>query len=382
MADFKDVIDDGSVIIPRNFVPAGAAQVAQTADPTPEPVAQVAAPVQQPIASPPTVADPAPAAPATVAAPDTPADPPVIDLTPEMIARGLEVASGGKVKDLDQLRELLEIREKVPTFTAQIEELKTKVDRDPFASPLTKKLNDLVAAGATPDEVSHFMRMQAVDTSKLPALDAVRLAVQAENPTFDAAMVDAFMADRLGLGNAIEGGDLTPSDRVALDVAHRDAVAKINAQKVASEVPANQAQLADQQAKQQALRTAYGTVAATIVDANKALQLADGLVFNLPAEVIPHAQQFLTDTAVAGQWKMDAEGTAAASQMLQSYIYGLYGPQIVDMAVKHATAKAKQEAIQAQAGAPPTPTNRVVPPTQTPAANNPSSADFRRNLII
>lgn len=365
-------------ILPPGFQPASATPAAPAvpvveapaAQSTPDPVApQVPEPAPAPVAEAPAV---------TNVVDDPPANPDII--IEDILMKGLDAATLGKVKTLADLHAILAEREQLPVLQQQMAELQQKIAVDPFANPTAKKVNELLAKGASPAEVAHFLHLQNVDTTQLKPLDAVRMATKVENPTFDDAEIDAHLAD-LGLETYVDGGDPTARDSIRLKKAHEAAVRTIENMKVASANPTTIAQGAPQ-ANQEALRTAYTGVAASIIGQNKTVTIgegADALQYPIDANTLAHAQKYLIDAAVAGEWDATtAEGAQLAQQRLSQFIYSVHGPEIMKAAMQHSAAIAKREAVKATAGAAPVPAPKPITTQPPPVATRPPA----QNLIL
>lgn len=363
---------------PDGFVPAG------------EPVTSLAAAQQQVYAAQqanaPQVQQPAQPEPGQVQAAQTtvaqpadntqpvaePANPEPVNFDDAALARALEVASGGRLKSPVELQGLFEAQQQKALLEATVADLKAKVEVNPFANPVAQKVNELLAKGASGAEVEHFIRLQNTDTSKLDQLSAVRLAVQSEFPEFDAAMVDAYMSDSLGLSNFIEGdaSDVTASDRVRMAKAHRDAIQKIESLKVQSETPASfQAQAQAAQVKQQQLQ-AYQSVAETIANSSKTVAFdIDGIgkfEFNVPQEFLAAATSELAKMGTGGAWSLDQAGVPQAQAIFKSMVGATYLDQIITSATKHAEAVTRAAVLREMSGPAPSVGNKM-PGTQAPA---------------
>jgi len=297
------------------------------------------------------------------------------DFDDATLARALGVASSGKLTSPAELQSLFEAKQQKELLEATVADLTAKTKVNPFVNPVVQKVNDLYAKGATQAEVEHFIRLQSVDTSKIDQVSAVRLAVQTEYPEFDAAMVDAYLSDTLGLQNYIEGdpSELTPRDRVAMSKAHRDAVSKIESLKVKSETPASfEAQAQAAQVQQQQLK-AFGTLAESVAKSNQAIAFdIEGLgdyKFNVPQEFIAAATHELAKMGLQGQWSLDEAGMPKAQAIFKSMVGATYLDQIITSAVKHAESVATMKAKREVTGPAPAVGNRL-PGTQAPPPKN------------
>lgn len=354
---------------PPGFVPAGPPQSGPIVVPAQPAQAQAApAPEQTPVIEQPQVAAPgqapAPAAEVNTLPEDNHALPDLDDAT---LTRALEVLSGGRVKSRDELGSYFEAKDKIPTYEARMAELTAKVDRDPFASPVSRKINEMLSTGATTNEIENFVRLQNVDVTKLEPLEAIRMAVKAENPEFDSALVDAVIAEDYGLGNYIEGEEPTALDKARLIKAQKQAVEKINSMKVASETPASVAQAAQQTVAQQQKQQAYHTVTKSILDSSKTIDLnVDGDIIQFP---VPQAfqtvlEQQLLQLGMQGQWSLDEQGAAAAKEMARAMVVASHFDAIQKSTIEHVKAKALRAAKMDNAG--PAPKMGHTPPTQQP----------------
>lgn len=352
---------------PPGFIPAGPAQDSPIAVTT-QSVQMEQTPSTQPVIEQPQVASPGQAPTQAVETHTLPEDNPTLpDIDDATLTRALEVLSGGRIKSRDELGSYFEAKDKLPTYEARMAELTQKAERDPFASPVARKINEMLSVGATTNEIENFVRLQNVDVAKLEPLEAIRMAVKAENPEFDSALVDAVIAEDYGLGNYIEGEQPTALDKARLIKAQKQAVEKINSMKVLSETPASVAQAAQQTVVQQQKQQAYQTVTKSILGESKIDLNIDGDVIQFP---IPQAfqtvlEQQLLQLGMQGQWSLDEQGAAAAKEMARAMVVASHFDAIQKATIEHIKAKAFRAAKLDNAG--PAPKMGHTPPTQQPA---------------
>lgn len=345
-------------ILPKGFVPASA------------PAPSAPAPVPQPDPTPtpqlePTPIEPAATAPAPAPTPDTrPAiAEPVID--DSVIAKALEVASGGKLTSKDALAEALKRFDEYVALQAKAGELEAKLQVDPFnGNSLAKKFAELATSGASTSELASFVQLQTLDLEKMPPLDAIRMSVQMQNPDWDAAMVDAYLADDLKLANFIEGDQdsVTPKDRVALSQAKNSAINFLSDRKVKAEVPASLEQQNAARIQQEARFTAVKNVADSVAGSFKAMKIGEGdLAFEFP---VPDAFRAFAADAVSkmvapSSAQIDNQLPGAIADQMQRMFVAAHFPQILAAHAKHVESIVREQTVKAQAGADPS-TGRVV----------------------
>lgn len=354
---------------PPGFVPAGPPQegpIVIDAAPVAQPQQAAPAPqqvVEQPVAQAPGQAPEAQVDTNTL----TDEQAQIPDLDDTTLTRALEVLSGGRLKSRDEFAQIFEAKEKLPTYEARLAELTAKVEQDPFASPVSRKINEMLASGATTNEIESFVRLQNVDPTKLDPLEAIRMAVKAENPEFDSALVDAVIAEDFGLGSYIEGEEPSALDKARLIKAQKTAVEKINSLKVASETPASVAQQAQQTIAQQQKQAAYQSVTKSIMEASKSIPIeVDGetIQFPVPQQFQTILEQEVMKLGMSGQWTLDEQGASAAKEMAKAMVIASHFPQVLKAATAHVKSKALREAKMDSAG--PAPKLGHTPPTVQP----------------
>jgi hypothetical protein len=133
--------------------------------------------------------------PAPVVETPAPIDPnkPIDNPTPEQptfnLDAELEKISGGAIKTQADVAAIIERSNKAADFESKLSnlekennDLKAKVNSDPFANDFTKRLNELYKSGATDSQIQAFSALNKVSNLEgLSAVDARLLALQIKN---------------------------------------------------------------------------------------------------------------------------------------------------------------------------------------------------------
>lgn len=85
----------------------------------------------------------------------------------------VEEITGGQFKDIEAFKQALPRLTEYETLTKERDEFKAKAEVNPYASDYVKILNELVAKGATPDQLNNFQKINSVgDINTLSPIDA------------------------------------------------------------------------------------------------------------------------------------------------------------------------------------------------------------------
>lgn len=320
MADF---------ILPPGFVPASAAP------PAPAPAPESVVP---PVDTPPAPTDtgqtpPAPIEPSTPAVPDT---------------NPFEVASNGRVKSAEELAALIQEREMLQQKALDLE---AKVAQDPFGgNALAKKFAELAGQGAKVEELANFVQLQTLDVAKMEPLDAIRLSIKTSNPGWDAAMVDAYMADTLKLSAYIDGDgkDASPLDRVMLSNATKEAQANLEKFKVQSETPSSVAEVQRQQQLMAAREQSVSTVLQSVAGSLKTIKVGEGdsaFDFQVDQSVLNMAIPNMVKQFAAGGQPVNESMAGAAAQQLKALVFATQGEKIVQAAIKNTESRTREKVV-------------------------------------
>jgi len=332
-------------IIPQGFKPASQAPAAPAAPaepvaPAPDPTPAAPAPEPAPAPTPPA----APVAPAATV-PDSPAAPPA--------PNPFEVASAGRVKSAEEFQAFLD---KAAALEQKAQELEGKLALDPFGgNEYAKKVAELAKNGATPEELANFAKMQTLDLGKLDPLQAVRMAVQSDNPSWDAAMVDAYMANNLNLKAYVEGdgSDASPLDRVALSTAYRSAVDALGKMKVAAATPPSvEGQLAQQQAAAARLQS-VSTVVQSVAGSLKSLKIGEGesgFEFPVDATILNNVLPVIAKQLADANVPIDPNLAVTADQQLRQIVWATQGEKILTAAIKNAESRTREKVVLEMSG--------------------------------
>lgn len=313
-------------ITPPGFVPASDAPPAPA--PSPDPVAP-------PIDTPPAPAD-------TPPAPIEPSTPVVPEPNP------FEVASNGRVKSAEELAALIQERE---TLQQKALDLEAKVAQDPFGgNALAKKFAELAGQGAKVEELANFVQLQTLDVAKMEPLDAIRLSVKTSNPGWDAAMVDAYMADTLKLSAYIDGDgkDASPLDRVMLSNATKEAQANLEKLKVQSETPSSVAEVQRQQQLMAAREQSVSTVLQSVAGSLKTIKVGEGdsaFDFQIDPSVLNMAIPNMVKQFASGGQPVNESMAGAAAQQLKALVFATQGEKIVQAAIKNAESRTREKVV-------------------------------------
>lgn len=162
-----------------NDISALADMLEGKAAPQAPPVAQEPAPTPEP--------NPAPVA--DIPEPNKPIDTPTTEQPTFNFDAELEKISGGAIKTQADFAAFIEKSNKAGDFESRYtaiekenNELKAKVDSDPFANDYTKRLNELYKSGATDTQIQAFTALNKVPNLEgLSSVDARILSLQIKN---------------------------------------------------------------------------------------------------------------------------------------------------------------------------------------------------------
>lgn len=371
---------NNDLILPPGFKPASNEPAAPAvAEPAP---ASNPAPVIEPAPAPVPAPEPNPAPMAPAPAGSAPAPEPVFDDT--MIAKALEVASGGAIKTKEDLMGALGARTELPEIQRRLADAEAKANKNPFANEIARAVNDLVLKGANPAELEQFIRVQNMDIKALEPIEAIRQAIRADYPSFDAEMVDAYMASKLGLAAYIDGDEAKPADKVALFDAHKNAVNRLEALKVAAATPASAADLAATEQAIATKRQALLPVAKAIVASVPAIVIGEGdsaFNFPIPAAFSEQAAQQIVERAIADGWPVDDTLADRGKEMFVRMAHFVHGPDMIIAAVRHGESVGRAEALKATAGTIPQPGKTIPDAKPEPVKTGRASIDPAKLIL-
>lgn len=143
-------------------------------------------PVQDSVTTPPV---PSPATPPATTEPNKPTDTPTTEQPTFNLDAELEKISGGAIKSSTEIGAIIErsnkvadLEGKLTDFEKENNELKAKVNSDPYANDFTKRLNELYKSGANDSQIQAFIGLNKVaNLEGLSAIDARILALQIKN---------------------------------------------------------------------------------------------------------------------------------------------------------------------------------------------------------
>lgn len=264
-------------------------------------------------------------------------------------------------------REYLDRAKKAEQLEQQIQEMQ---GHNPFANEIAKRVNDLVGKGASLAEVSNFLQMQQVDPNSMAPLDAIRMAAKAEYPDFTDGEIDAFLATRKGLQSIIEADEDNPptnADQVALKLAHKEAIKKIEELKVSASEPASIQEKLAAERKEQDLQRQIFEVAKKSVPEKFTVPLGESQSIELPVspDLIEHIQNAVAQTGKAnGGFASDDEARDLAFRFLAFNDPSAFARTMYE----HGVALGRKQAVEAASGIPQSSTNRPANSPQQPPA--------------
>ena len=286
-----------------------------------------------------------------------------------LIAKVLEEASGGQIKDLDGLKGL--ISEHSP-LQARVKELEAKQSLNPFANEFVSQTNEFFAKGGSVDEFYEFLSVKKLDPEKMAPLDMLRYDYRSRYKGLNDQEIDALIRKDIGSWEPVKGEDGTekPVDlSVQAEMKRRsqEIATKIKETQTKLQTPAAAIQAKQQEEKQQQLlNSMQQLVGFAVKDLNKVpLSLKDkekelfNFEFELPKEfsglalqaVMPLAiEAFQKGTLSVSQADFESKTVPQIKAWATQAAWAAYGPQIAEVMVRDALAKASKEQAAQSAG--------------------------------
>lgn len=95
---------------------------------------------------------------------------------------GIEIKSEDELKDLiNKGKSYGDLESRSSTLSQELERLKTSQEENPFANDHIKKVNELIKAGAPPEQIKLFTEIDSLDLKTLSPVEAKVLALQYEH---------------------------------------------------------------------------------------------------------------------------------------------------------------------------------------------------------
>jgi arsenate reductase-like glutaredoxin family protein len=291
-------------------------------------------------------------------------------------------ASNGRVQDEDTLRKILsEYDEQKAAVTQQPQ------GGNPFAGDVAKRFNELVASGASHQQLMDFVKFQSPDFDP-QAIDDRSALVEYFKMSEGVSEKDAleYIEEKYGDPETMSGTQIIELKREARNAKEFLQSQKIKASEVRDAGGMQQAQM--QQRYEQAAKT-WSPVLDTVAEQMTALpiKMSDGLLqlsaegeepmtfnWNIPKEFTPALKQALMQQAV--HMPPTKESLQAIYQQAEQMIWAVYGPEIAKSMVKDIHAKTAEDYAKYYAG---NDVRRTTPDEKgSGRANDKAIADYKK----
>lgn len=315
-----------------------------------------------------------------------PAEPPqtIGDVPFEQFSKALETFTGGALKNPNDLPNYLKAAQERDAYAAKVREFEAKQNVSPYASDLSKKVDEMLRSGAKVQEVQKFIEMQTWDVDNMSAADAYKRQLSLKYPGLAPDKIDLLVQDEFGL-NVGEDEQPNPVALAKLERAGLDAKAFLQQQKVAAENP--QALLQRQQAEQQAtkLRQGWSQIVGKVSQdlARDIKQKLDGgeysFQYKYSKEALATATQMAVEQAVANRIPLDQNGYQQVVDFVHTMATALDFQNLQTALLSDAFASAKMAAIKSTAGGPAPVARQATPPAN--GQQKPTKPDIRQLVV-
>jgi len=269
---------------------------------------------------------------------------------------GIDVNSVDDVKSyFDKALKIDDYAKRLEDAEREKEALRQKTEINPFANEREAKRNELLKAGASPDQINAFEKINQVDLSQVSPLEQMKLALQFREGLSERE-ANLYLSDKYKLDTEVYTPEEIERDQVRMKVeAKRDLEFLLQHKVNVSTVPAdpreaNERALREQEAvyirnaepvvndilkniepfKGFSLNGKQGTEAETVD-----LPMSEGFKERIAPDVLAYAKAMRLDL-----------NTNAGKEQLSSFIINLAKQQNFDNAVRHAAAERERKVRQ------------------------------------
>ena len=279
----------------------------------------------------------------------------IAGLKAEEWGKGLSSISGGKITDINNLRDLMSKAEGFEKTKADHISLQEKIkamelaNQNLFANDYVKQLNELYKnESTTPEEIALFVKMQSLDLKNTSDIDALKLQLSMQYPELSKSQVEAAFEKEYGEEADWSEGDKALIAKKAIDA--RKELGKIQYDSRKPESLKNQEQ---QRAAQEQTFNYWKEIENTVgvQDSFKISEKLDNdklfeFEFKLPEGAIDKIKNARMWHLMNGAVKRgDAETyKKEMAAFTEQYIYANYGKEMMSAALKHNASTTKLEA--------------------------------------
>lgn len=234
---------------------------------------------------------------------------------------------------------------------AKAVELEAKANNNPFASPLVKDINDILANGGNAEMALKYLDLQTKDIAAIDSTTLAEMALAKSYPNASAEDLKAILVEKFGTEEA-----RTTTQKLELNTLVENQRKELEVQR--TEMPKN---VVDQQALVAADNAAYqswGKVAERLITETKVIPISfaeAGAEFEFPLNTKERTDAMKEITAQLNEFAMASykmnllsfdkkefteKGRPMLEQAKKQLIWGKFGPEIAEAAARDAAAKA------------------------------------------
>jgi hypothetical protein len=273
---------------------------------------------------------------------------------------GMNSLTEGQVKDYQGFQELLGLRDKYSDLEKKNREYEAQSKINPFASDLSKEINDMLGRGADQKELVHFLKLQSMDIDSMSDRDAI-LAVQ--RMELKGKLNDKDLEDWYDktYGSPDEDEELTGAQKYQIVMAAQEAKQKLQGFKKDSGEPEAVRQSREREATFKSNYGFWHEVIEGTIAAKENLSLSVGIGkdkegkdimldydFPIPAEAKQVILQESAKYAASNGLGRNKESFEQIQQFADRMLWAQYGKQIAENAVRNAKSLTTEEVLKQQ----------------------------------
>ena len=298
---------------------------------------------------------------------DTPVDTPSQETVANPFQPIVE-ATGGRITSAEDLQSFITRADQADQYKSQLEAAQ-QIEKVSFANPMVEQINGLYAAGAKPSEIQAFIKVQSLDIDSLDPASAVREQFKLQYPDLTREEVDALLVDEYG-GEEGDFSSLSAVNKAKLSRAASDARTFLREKRVAVSQPESVRDSMRQTQELEQRQTQWGNSVSQFIGSydkisvNTATKAGETNLydFNVPKDNQAAIRDVVTNYMMNSNVNPNTpEAQSQIQDLTNKMVYFFHGEELLNNAIRHATANTAEQIQAAESGI--IPTNRnVVPP--------------------
>lgn len=264
--------------------------------------------------------------------------------------------TGGAIGNISDVKSYLTQIEELKGVQNQYRELKLRekefLGGPKYSDAIIQQMDKMRADGSTLEDIQKYLALQNLDFDKMSAKDLIRQKMSHEFKDLSNAEIDALIEEKFGE----ESEDDDPLYSAKLKAEKREAIKYLEGLKVDLEEPEHIRQKKIAQEKVQNTLRNWGAVLSPYYENKETMSISVTLGegkdfsydFNVPKEARQALGAQLAEYATNNNIEPNEKGYELIQAQAQRMMYFLYGPQILENALRSVSSKTKEETLQGQ----------------------------------